>query len=163
VLPQAVKPSPAVEFDNSDPAIGAEISPEVCKIVYAVIDVMIGIAGKDQVDPGGWQQGIVWFGEDHFNVSDPLFLCPLCNQIVHLVVNVHRIDFAVGTDGLGKRKCKVTAAGTDVGNPVAGTDLKGFDDPVSLLPLISGQAFVGTLLQPGAAGNEEKYQQLNAD
>ena len=55
MLPQAVKPSPAVEFDNRDPAVWAEILPEVGEIAYAVIDVMIGVAGKDEVDPGGWQ------------------------------------------------------------------------------------------------------------
>ena len=53
VLPQAVKPSPAVEFDNGDPAVRAEIFPEVGEIAYAVIDVMIRVAGKDEVDPPG--------------------------------------------------------------------------------------------------------------
>jgi hypothetical protein len=85
---------------------------------------MIRVAGKDEVDPGGWQQWIVWFRKNHFNVSNSVLFCLLCDQIVHRLVNIYSVNFAVGTDRLSKRKDKVAPTGSNVGNPISGTYLK---------------------------------------
>jgi len=95
-------------------------------------------------------------GENHFYVSYVFFLCLLCHEIGHVPINIHRIDFACGTDGFREPEGKITPTGSQISDAVSRLDLKGLDDSLRLLPMVAPETFIRALFNGRAARQNEQ-------
>ena len=163
VLPHPLEPGAPVEVDDCDAPAGAEIFSELLKVGNPIFEVVVGVHGKHEIDAVGRQQRVVGPGENHFDVADVFSLNRLRQQIIYLLVDIHRVDFALGSDGGGKPEGKVAAARAEIGDEIAGAKRECFDDLLRLLPLVALEAFIGALLEKRAAGDEKKSQPEQAD
>ena len=77
------------------------------------------------------------------------------DEVVHLLVDIHRIDATAGANGLGEAERKVSAARAQVRDAIAGADLECRDDLFGLLPFVAVEPLIGALLEGGATGQKQ--------
>src|SRR4030095_16692504 len=110
--------------------------------------MMIGVAGKDQVDAGFGQQRVVGFCQDRYDVVDAVLLRFFSDQFVAAPVNIDSIDFTGRASCLGQMKSEIASACAEIGDLSALADLQRLDDFVGLLPLIAIATLVSPLFKP---------------
>src|SRR5439155_26522771 len=69
VTPKPRKRRSAVEFDDGDSAVRAEVFLQVGKIAHPVFNVVISVDRQDKIDTPCGKQRIVRFGENHSDVG----------------------------------------------------------------------------------------------
>src|SRR6184192_4664641 len=104
-----------VKIDHGDPASGLERLPDGGEISRTIVEMMIDIAEKEQVDGLSRQLSIVRLGEDKFHrcrnwhASD----AGLC-VLQHVGFDIDRIDFSLLGHGLNESPSEISRTGADV-------------------------------------------------
>jgi hypothetical protein len=156
VAEEAAEETRAVVLDHRHATPGREIAAQALEVAGAVAEVVIGVAGEEQVHLAVREPRVVLGGENRLHVGVALVAGALRQVLHHARIDVHGEHAALGPHGLGEAEGEVAAAGAEVRDPVAGPDAEGRHHPLGLLPGVASDALVGEPLELAAADGPEQ-------
>jgi hypothetical protein len=148
-----------VELDDGHAAVRGEVAQHAFEVVGAILDVVIGVAGEQQVDLAVGELGVVEGGQHRLDVVAPLAGGAFSQVCDHGFVDVHGVDPAGVSDRIREAEGEVPTSGAEVRDAAALPDVEQGYDLVGLLPVVAADALVETALDAAAAETERHAEQ----
>lgn len=117
---------------------------------------MIRVDREYQIETSGGELRIVGLGQDHANVVESLLSSARAYEIVHLRVDINRVNPPARPDGAGQAKSEIAAAGAQVGDMISLPDLERGNDLFGGLPAVPVKSLIGPLFDFCATGEEKE-------
>jgi len=143
VAKKLLEPSLTSEVDDGNAPIGLKVLLEVGKVRHPLFEVMIGIAGENEVDAVVRQAGVVRARQYDFDVLVSFVLYSLGEVGIHLRIDIHGVYVSGGPHGIRQSKRKIATSRPEVCDLVSCLDLQGLNDFLWVLPFIAVKPFVG--------------------
>ena len=121
-----------MEVDHNDLTAGPQGFVNRSHRLVRKLEVVVGIADKDQIDGFRRQLHGVGGADDADNVFDVCFLAGLLDMLDELGGDVHGVHRSLGAELLGEEVSEQAGPGTDVGHGHLWLELAGRNDFLSL-------------------------------
>ena len=140
--------------DDRYASAGPEVGPDGLEVGGAVLEMMVGVAGEQEVHGLG-KLRIATGREHRLDVGVPVLRGLLAHVLEHALVDVDRVDLPVRSDRLCDQEGEVAAARPEVADARAGREGEALDDAIRFLPFVAvAEVLVGEPLEVGAPAEE---------
>src|SRR5262250_610787 len=129
--------SGAAMVDDGDATARPEILLEAREVSRSILEVVVRVAGKDQVNTILREPRIVWSSENDFDVAIPIFGSAPLHVCDHPRVDIDSVDFPGIANRVAQAEREVSPTRSEVGDALAWADGQHLNHSFWLLPCVT--------------------------